>query len=290
MKTEKPKIKEKRLKHEIELEQRPEPLDGEAFDVWLKRIGGPNVKLLESLKEYKMPKSKEKTPLMINRNGNFVLNSENVGIYFNKEKLDERLNKKDPNISYIKKNGEYRLKKELFTKPEGYFHVIGEELKQKQKIVADKKFGKSLEKWAKETGYGKKEPTPEEKIAKKEKELEDAQQKYNIYYSPVVKDMLGLYYEKQVKDLTKELKELRKGYKKEEKAEEKKEEPAKTSTAGSVVGGGLRMGESAEDIETRLQELSAEIPASSVLGRSKLEKEQKRLQKRLKKFKKLKKK
>jgi len=72
MKTEKPKIKEKRLKHEIELEQRPEPLDGEAFDVWLKRIGGPNVKLLESLKEYKMPKSKEKTPLMINRNGNLT--------------------------------------------------------------------------------------------------------------------------------------------------------------------------------------------------------------------------
>ena len=288
MKTEKPKIKEKRLKHEIELEQRPEPLDGEAFDVWLKRIGGPNVKLLESLKEYKMPKSKEKTPLMINRNGNFVLNSENVGIYFNKEKLDERLIKKDPNISYIKKNGEYRLKKELFTKPEGYFHVIGEELKQKQKIVADKKFGKSLEKWAKETGYGKKEPTPEEKIAKKEKELEKAEEEQALYRpigwfhkKPVVRD-LGYYAnQNKIEEIKKEIEKLKTGKStpadaKEEKVEEKKEEPVKAGVVGSI--------------ENRLQELSAEIPASSVLGRSKLEKEQKRLQKRLKKFKKLKKK
>jgi hypothetical protein len=282
MKTEKPKIKEKRLKYEAELEQRPEPLDEETLDAWIKRIGGPNVRLVESLKEYKAPKSKEKAPLIINRNGNFVLNSENVGTYFNKEKLDAELEKKNPSIRFIKKIGEYRLKKELFKKPELYFQVIGEELKEKRKIVADKKFGKSLDKWI-VAAESKKEPTLEEKIVQKEKELEDAKQKYNIYYSPVVQDMMGLYYKKQVEDLTHELKELKKRYKKkEEKAEEKKEESVKTD----AVGGGIRIGESAEDIENRLQELSAEIQTSSVLGRSKLEKEQKKLKKRLKKLKK----
>ena len=278
--------REKRLKYEAELEQRPEPLDKETLDVWIKRIGGPNVKLVESLKEYKAPKSKEKAPLIINRNGNFVLNSENVGTYFNKEKLDAELEKKNPGIRFIKKIGEYRLKKELFKKPELYFQVIGEELKNKRKIVADKKFGKSLDKWIAEM-ESKKEPTQEEKIAQKEKELEDAKQKYNIYYSSAVQDMMGLYYKKQVEDLSRKLKELKKGYKKEEKVEESEtEEKPKTSAIGGSIGGSVGVEESAEDIENRLQELSAEIPSSSVLGRSKLEKEQKKLKKRLKRLKK----
>lgn len=257
MPKEQPKIetKEKRPKHEIELGKRPEPQKGELYDKWIERIGGPDVKLLESLKEYKAPKSKEKTPLIINRNGNFVLNSENIGAYFDKEKIDAEIEKKNPNARFVKTKNQYQLKKELFKNPELYFHVIGEELKKKRRIVAEKGFGNSIEKWIKELKGEKAEekpgekpkeekakkepkkekklseaksaeggpPTLDEQIVAKQKELEKVERKHNIYYSPVVKDLLGLYYDKRLKDLKGELKELKRGKPKEKAKEEIKE-------------------------------------------------------------------
>ncbi len=365
---EKPKT-EKRPEHEIELEQRPEPQEGEAFDVWLKRIGGPNAEIVENLETYLPPEEKAKIPLIINKKANLILNGENLGTYFDKEKIDAEIEKKNPNVRFVKTKNQYQLKKELFKNPELYFNVIGEELKNKQKIVADKGFGENVEKWIKElekeiaASKGgeprpdksgrekpekkarkkkaekksqpkagppraekepesakkepekvKKEPTLDEQIAQKQKELEKAEEKMAIYRplgwfrkKPVVRD-LGYYAnEAQIKNLKKEIQELKRkkpaaslrmqagppkseGLGGEKKVEEKKEESVKTGVVGSAVGGGIRMWESAEDIENRLQELSAEISTSSVLGRSKLEKEQKKLEKRLKKIKKLKKK
>jgi len=306
--------KEKRLKYEIELEQRPDPLEGEAFDVWLKRIGGPNVQLLESLEKYKAPASKEKTPLIINKNGTFMLNNENVSTYFNREKLNAELEKKNPNVRFIKISGEYWLKKELFKNPELYFRVVSEELRSNRQIVADKRFGKSLEKWtekseAKEKVEKKKPLTLNEQIEQKRKELEESEREYNIYYrpvgwfhkKPVVRD-LGYYAnEAKLNKLKEELKGLEKESERETKRVAKKEKKEKKTVVAAGGGGGIITGEPEglpeeviepsyeeqfEAIQERLKELPIEIRKSSVLGRSKLEKEQKKLRKRLKKLKK----
>lgn len=72
----------------------------------------------------------------------------------------------------------------------------------------------------------KKTPTLDEKIEAKKKEIEEIERGYNIYYSPVVQDLLGLYYRKRykkdLKGLREELKELEK-----EKEKEPKDMPEK---------------------------------------------------------------
>lgn len=99
--------------------------------------------------------------------------------------------------------------------------LISEEEKKKPK----KKKEKAKEPEKKEKPKKKKKPekpkekkekplTLDEKIAQKEKELEDIETKYNIYYSPVVQDLFGLYYRSEFKKLKKEVKELEKVRKK----------------------------------------------------------------------------
>jgi len=261
--TEQPK-KEK-LAHEIELEQRPEPQKGEALDLWIKRIGGPNAETVESLNDYKMPDKKKDVPLLIDRNGNVKVNTENIERYFQKELFDKWITEKNPNIEFSQQAGEYNIKKELVRNPENYFQIIGAEFKNGKKIVAEKGFGESIEKWAKELKGEKaeekpeekkekpekkarkkraekpaaaeakagkkaeeakkpeikKEPTLDERIEAKRKELEEVEQKYNIYYSPALKDLLGLYYEKRLKDVRQELKDLEKGRASKEPGKEK---------------------------------------------------------------------
>jgi len=168
MKMEKPKIiireetKEKIPRHEIELEKNPNPLKGESYEDWLRRIGGPFVKV-GLLK--KCPKcggtiflegehfckptdeQKKEMPLIIDKNATFVVNKENIANYFNKDMLDEKLEleERQSNVCFIKKRGEYQIKKELFKNPEVYKNIIKKELKRGNgKIVADERFGKSL--------------------------------------------------------------------------------------------------------------------------------------------------
>lgn len=94
-----------------------------------------------------------------------------------------------------------------------------EEPEKKEKKEKPKKKTKPREKKPEEKKK-KKEPekekplTLDEKIAQKEKELEGIEQKYNIYYSPVVQDLLGLYYRAEFKRAKKELKGLKKTRKK----------------------------------------------------------------------------
>ncbi len=240
-------LKQERPQYKVELKERPEPLTGESLDAWLKRIGGPNIKISESLekcsdcKGLKLSKKhscepteaqQENTPLVIDKSGNFILNDKNLGTYFDKDKIEDLWASQNPNIKFIKKRGEYQIKKELFKSPELYRKIIIEELGADRKMVADKRFNKSIMKWEKEikeapeeekTGKESETEKPltlDEKIAQKKKELEEAQMGYNIYYSPVVKDLLGLYYEDRLKTLKKEMKGL-------EKSRGKKTEAAK---------------------------------------------------------------
>ncbi|GAJ00543.1 unnamed protein product, partial [marine sediment metagenome] len=43
--------KKERPQHEVELEQEPLSKEGESYDKWLQRIGGPNVLLVKNAKE-----------------------------------------------------------------------------------------------------------------------------------------------------------------------------------------------------------------------------------------------
>jgi len=192
-------------------------------------------------------------PLIIDKNATFVVNKENIANYFNKDMLDEKLEleERQSNVCFIKKRGEYQIKKELFKNPEVYKNIIKKELKRGNgKIVADERFGKSLEKWEKELKEKeakekpkkkkperkveepegvpeeglikekpkKKIPSPDKQINQKRKEIEEIERKYNIYYSPVVQDLLGLYYKEKYKGLKKVRKELK-------ELEKEKEEP-----------------------------------------------------------------
>lgn len=160
---------EERPEYKIELEHNPEPLKGEAFEDWLRRIGGPFVKI-ESLK--KCPKcggtifeekehsckptdkQRAEMPLIIDKNATLIVNEENIENYFDKQKIEEGLKSEleewQNNARFIKKRDEYQLKKELFDTPAEYLNILTKELKgENGKIVADRKFGQSLEKWIK---------------------------------------------------------------------------------------------------------------------------------------------
>ena len=226
---EQPKIKEKEKKpqHELELERESKLLKGESYDIWIKRIGGPNVTIVETLGKYAKPKKKENGPLIIDSDGAVILNDKNIVKYFGEEwkkQVDDR------NL-FNEKTKEYQIGKELWGNPDDYRGIIINLLKGNHKIVVDKRFAKSVEEWgkklkAKEKPKEKKpekevkeEKKPEvkerpltldEKIEQKEKELEKVEQNYNIYYSPVVRDLLGLYYKSEFKSLKKEVKKLKK--------------------------------------------------------------------------------
>lgn len=349
---EKPKTKkqskevQKQPEHELELEHNPEPLRGEAFEDWLRRIGGPFVRvellkkcpkcggtIFEQEKHACKPTSKqqEQMPLIIDKNATFIANKENVGNYFNEEMIEEGLQSDlkewQENAQHIKERDEYQLKKELFETPAKYLKIITKELEDKNgKIVADRRFGNSVEKWIKESrqkpktekkepdkaeekAEERREPTvgdeviwesggeaqwkepkkitrmeeykgqkfaffkgsetgipvdqlilekPEEKlkqeakkekgqptaekklstlderIEQKQKELEEVEIDYNIYYSPRVESLFGLAYKFRRKNLKKELKGLRKEAKK-EKVNTEKAKPEKQADAKSYL-------------------------------------------------------
>ena len=405
-------MKEERPQHEIELEQEPSPKEGESLDVWLQRIGGPNVLLVKDAKETaeafkSFPRKKIDKPLFIDSEGAIILNDKNIIKYFG-EKGKKQVDDKGLFNEEIK---EYQIGKELWGNPDDYCGIITKLLKENHKLVADKRFGESVKKWVEESEKekeekeeeapsafeeefdaedfeeeepeAKEEPEPEakeepeketeaeseveikeepkkgpEKEVKEEKkpltldeQLEEAERNYNIYYSPVVKSLMGLYYKSEFKRLKKEVKKLKKARKKGEKAPKKAESPehyihtvggeailekpsfteikkptteeqfkatekklksvyGKISTrkkkirAGGVLGRAdlekeIGILEKERDklkemkkknkerlkIQKRLKEIPKEIKKSGVLKQTKLEGEQKKLEKRLKKFK-----
>ena len=163
MKKEQETIKEERPQHEIELEQEPSPKEGESLDVWLQRIGGPNVLLVKDAKETaeafkSFPRKKIDKPLFVNSDGTFILNDENIVKYFGekgKKQIDGR------NL-FNEKTKEYQIGKELWGGPDDYRGIIIKLLKENHKLVADKRFGESVKKWVEESEKEKEEK--EEKI------------------------------------------------------------------------------------------------------------------------------
>ena len=143
MKKEQETIKEERPQHEIELEQEPSPKEGESLDVWLQRIGGPNVLLVKDAKETaeafkSFPRKKIDKPLFVNSDGTFILNDENIVKYFGekgKKQIDGR------NL-FNEKTKEYQIGKELWGGPDDYRGIIIKLLKENHKLVVDKAFGK----------------------------------------------------------------------------------------------------------------------------------------------------
>ena len=233
MKFEQPKIEEpeeEKPKHKVELEERPMPRKKEVYVQWIKRIGGPNVEVVSNLEKYSLPRKKIDRPMIIDFDGGIILNDQNISENCgkkNKEQIDKWIEQKTPHI--IKEKEIYELEKELFnSKPDIYFQFIGDALRGGHKIVADEKFGDNMNKWMEELKEKKlkekpkkkekpeakeKTPTLDEKIEQKQKEIKEIELGYNIYYSPVVQDLLGLYYKekyKGLKGLKKELKELKK--------------------------------------------------------------------------------
>lgn len=299
--------KQEKPQHKIELKERPHPLEDESSDAWLKRIGGPNIEISKSLekcsncKGFKLSKKhscepteaqQKKTPLVIDKNGNFILNDKNLEIYFDKKEIDELQENKNPNIKFIKKKGEYQIKKELFEDPEHYRQVIIEELKADGKMIADKRFDKSIVKWEEEAGKESKEKsqpeaekpqTLDEQIAQKKKELEEAQEGYNIYYSPVVKDLLGLYYQDRLKTLKKEMKGLKKGKRREPTEDSKDAQLTQIKSEGISEKSKIEQPE--EDIDTEIQEIERKLKnpqwvrgESAITNREILEKRKKELE------------
>ena len=147
-----------------ELEKRPMPQEGEAHSDWLKRIGGNNVEIVENLEEYQKPKNKEDQPLLIDSEGNFILNNKNiVKLYSEKDisKLEKGIELRVPQIKKFAKEGEYKIEKELFNQdPELCLKALVDIVRNNHKIVADKRFGESLDKWIKELKGEKVEEKP----------------------------------------------------------------------------------------------------------------------------------
>lgn len=162
---EKPKIETKpafaeasagkeKTKYEIELEKRPMPQEGEGYDKWLERIGGDNFKIAEDLEKYQKPKKKEDWPLFIDSTGSFVFNDKNIAKFYgekDRNKLEAWIKEGEPNIKKFTKEGKYQIAKELFNQsPELYFKALVGALKGNHELVADQRFGKSIENWVRE--------------------------------------------------------------------------------------------------------------------------------------------
>lgn len=175
---------EKKLPHEIELEQRPDPLKEESKEDWLERIGGPYVEvgtlkkcskcggnILPEEKHFckATKEQKKEIPLIINQKGEFILNTDNIDTYFKKEEIDKRIEEGDPNIILNKEKGEYRFKKDFFGDLPSYCKIIAKQLTRERKIVADKRFGKSVEDWKKKTEEKTEEKKKPEKVEEPEK-------------------------------------------------------------------------------------------------------------------------
>ena len=230
------------------------PQDKESLRKYFERIGGEDIEFVEDLKEYSMPRVKAERPLAINSDGSWIVNDQNIGNYFSEEDIGkiENIKKTDsPNIKFAKTTKEYQINKEAFENPQKYLEAITEiikkekgqlvidwraidavkewnyeeaqesekEEKPKKKSEKPKKKTKSKEKPKKKSEKPKKKkkekaPTLDELIEKKKKEIEEIEMGYNIYYSPVVKSLMSLYYKEEYKGLDerrKELEDLEKG-------------------------------------------------------------------------------
>lgn len=324
------------------IEEKFAPREGESMRKYFERIGGSNIEIVEDLEKYSMPRLRVKRPLAINAEGTWIMNNQNIGKYFGKKdikKIEDAQSVEDSGINFVKTRKEYQISKEAFEDPQKYLGAILAMIKKgKGQLVVDEKAFDNIIKWA----YGEEKPeekpeekleekpeekpkekpiTLDEKIEQKRKEIEEIERKYNIYYSPAVQDLMGLYYKEKYKGLKKMKKELKELEKKRGKGEVKEpegmpEEVPEAPTTGEQLkeikkdlrkitkkiskGGVLgradlekkqyeleklkKKVEERLEIEKRLKKISKKIEQGGVLGRSKLEKEQRKLEKKLKKL------